>query len=51
MGFLEHASVQTRSSFSERVWDFVLDGCKANGIAFLPWRPKARGRFASPTPN
>ncbi len=45
-GFLQHAAVQTRSSFSDREWDFVLDCCKANGIAFLPWRSKAQGRKA-----
>ena len=38
--------MQTRSSFSDREWDFVLDCCKANGIAFLPWRPKVQGHKA-----
>jgi aryl-alcohol dehydrogenase-like predicted oxidoreductase len=37
-------SVQNRYSFSDREWDFVLDHCQANGIAFLPWGPMAQGR-------
>lgn len=40
-------SVQNRYSFSDREWDFVLDFCAANGIAFLPWGPMAQGRKAS----
>ena len=38
--------VQNRYSFSDREWDFVLDYCTANGIAFLPWGPMAQGRKA-----
>lgn len=41
------ASVQNRYSFSDREWDFVLDYCAANGIAFLPWGPMAQGRKAN----
>ncbi len=37
-------SVQNRYSFSDREWDFVVDYCAANGIAFLPWGPMAQGR-------
>jgi pyridoxine 4-dehydrogenase len=40
-------SVQNRYSFSDREWDFVLDYCEANGIAFLPWGPMAQGRTAN----
>jgi aryl-alcohol dehydrogenase-like predicted oxidoreductase len=40
-------SVQNRYSFSDREWDFVLDDCAANGIAFLPWGPMAQGRKAN----
>jgi aryl-alcohol dehydrogenase-like predicted oxidoreductase len=40
-------SVQNRYSFSDREWDFVLDYCETNGIAFLPWGPMAQGRKAS----
>ncbi len=39
--------VQNRYSFSDREWDFVLDDCEANGIAFLPWGPMAQGRKAN----
>jgi pyridoxine 4-dehydrogenase len=42
-------SVQNRYSFSDREWDFVVDYCEANGIAFLPWGPMAQGRKASDT--
>jgi pyridoxine 4-dehydrogenase len=38
--------VQNRYSFSDREWDFVLDYCTVNGIAFLPWGPMAQGRKA-----
>jgi aryl-alcohol dehydrogenase-like predicted oxidoreductase len=40
-------SVENRYSFSDREWDFVLDDCAANGIAFLPWGPMAQGRKAN----
>ena len=40
-------SVQNRYSFSDREWDFVVDYCAANGIAFLPWGPMAQARKAS----
>jgi len=40
-------SVQNRYSFSDREWDFVLDYCQADGIAFLPWGPMAQGRKAN----
>jgi pyridoxine 4-dehydrogenase len=40
-------SVQNRYSFSDREWDFVLDYCQDNGIAFLPWGPMAQGRTAN----
>jgi len=40
-------SVQNRYSFSDREWDFVLDYCKAKGIAFMPWGRWRRG--ARPT--
>ncbi len=38
--------VQNRYSFSDREWDFVVDDCEANKIAFLPWGPMAQGREA-----
>ena len=40
-------SVQNRYSFNDREWDFVLDYCEAEGIAFLPWGPMAQGRQAN----
>ena len=40
-------SVQNRYSFSDREWDFVLDYCEANKIAFLPWGPMAQHRKAN----
>lgn len=40
-------SVQNRYSFSDREWDFVLDYCESNGIAFLPWGPMAQGKKAN----
>ncbi len=39
--------VQNRYSFSDREWDFVVDYCEANGMAFLPWGPMAQGRQAN----
>jgi pyridoxine 4-dehydrogenase len=40
-------SVQNRYSFSDREWDFVVDYCTEQGIAFLPWGPMAQGRRAN----
>ncbi|MGP8251478.1 MAG: aldo/keto reductase [Terracidiphilus sp.] len=40
-------SVQNRYSFSDREWDFVLEYCEEQGIAFLPWGPMAQGRQAN----
>ena len=40
-------SVQNRYSFSDREWDYLLDHCEANGIAFLPWGPMAQARKAN----
>lgn len=40
-------SVQNRYSFSDREWDYLLDYCKANHIAFLPWGPLAQNRKAN----
>jgi pyridoxine 4-dehydrogenase len=39
-------SVQNRYSFSDREWDYVLDYCEANGMAFMPWGPIAQNRKA-----
>lgn len=40
-------SVQNRYSFSDREWDYLLDHCQAQGIAFIPWGPIAQGRKAN----
>ncbi len=40
-------SVQNRYSFSDREWDYLVDYCERNGIAFLPWGPMAQGRKAN----
>ena len=40
-------SVQNRYSFSDREWDYVLEYCESEGIAFLPWGPMAQARKAN----
>src|SRR5229473_3197253 len=40
------ASVQNRYSFADREWDYVVDYCERNGIAFIPWFPLAAGTVA-----
>ena len=40
-------SVQNRYSFADREWDFLLDHCQANGIAFMPWAPLGQNREAN----
>ena len=40
-------SVQNRYSFADREWDFVVDYCEQNEIAFIPWFPLAAGKVAS----
>lgn len=39
-------SVQNRYSFADREWDYVVDYCESNGIAFIPWFPLGAGRVA-----
>src|SRR5690349_16230337 len=39
-------SVQNRYSFADREWDYVVDYCESNGIAFIPWFPLGAGRIA-----
>jgi pyridoxine 4-dehydrogenase len=39
-------SVQNRYSFADREWDYVLNYCEQNGIAFLPWAPLGQNRKA-----
>jgi aryl-alcohol dehydrogenase-like predicted oxidoreductase len=40
-------SVQNRYSFADREWDYVVNYCAENGIAFIPWAPLGRGTLAS----
>jgi pyridoxine 4-dehydrogenase len=37
-------SVQNRYSFADREWDYVVDYCERNGIAFIPWFPLGAGK-------
>src|SRR3984957_13798667 len=41
------ASVQNRYSFADREWDYVVNYCERNGIAFIPWFPLGAGTVAS----
>jgi pyridoxine 4-dehydrogenase len=36
-------SIQNRYSFADREWDYVVDYCERNGIAFIPWFPLGSG--------
>ena len=45
------ASVQNRYSFADREWDYVVDYCELNGIAFIPWFPLGAGRVAGEVLN
>ena len=40
------ASVQNRYSFADREWDYAVDYCERNGIAFIPWFPLGAGSVA-----
>jgi pyridoxine 4-dehydrogenase len=39
-------SVQNRYSFADREWDYVVDYCQRNEIAFIPWYPLGAGKVA-----
>ncbi len=43
--FFKVSSVQNRYSIDERKWEPVLDYCKANHIAFIPWFPLGGGNM------
>lgn len=45
------ASVQNRYSFADREWDYVVDYCQSNQIAFIPWFPLGAGRVAGEVLN
>jgi aryl-alcohol dehydrogenase-like predicted oxidoreductase len=40
-------SVQNRYSFADREWDYVVDYCERERIAFIPWFPLASGKVAN----
>src|SRR6201984_1730412 len=44
-------SVQNRYSFADREWDYVVDYCDSNGIAFIPWFPLGAGKVAGEVLN
>ena len=44
-------SVQNRYSFADREWDYVVNYCQQNGIAFIPWFPLGAGRVAGEVLN
>ena len=44
-------SVQNRYSFADREWDYVVDYCGRNGIAFIPWFPLGAGKVAGEVLN
>jgi pyridoxine 4-dehydrogenase len=44
-------SVQNRYSFADREWDYVVDYCERNGIAFVPWFPLGAGKVAGDVLN
>lgn len=39
-------SVQNRYSFADREWDYLVDYCEKQKIAFLPWAPMGQARKA-----
>src|SRR6201997_3759697 len=45
------ASVQNRYSFADREWDYVVDHCGRNEIAFIPWFPLGAGKVAGEVLN
>lgn len=44
-------SVQNRYSFADREWDYIVEYCQQNGIAFIPWFPLAAGKVAGEVLN
>jgi len=44
-------SVQNRYSFADREWDYLVDYCERNTIAFIPWFPLGAGRIAGEVLN
>jgi pyridoxine 4-dehydrogenase len=44
-------SVQNRYGFADREWDYVVNYCEHNGIAFIPWYPLGAGKVAGEVLN
>jgi aryl-alcohol dehydrogenase-like predicted oxidoreductase len=44
-------SVQNRYSFADREWDYVVEHCQRNRIAFIPWFPLGAGKVAGEVLN
>jgi pyridoxine 4-dehydrogenase len=44
-------SVQNRYSFADREWDYVVEYCERNRIAFIPWFPLGAGKVAGDVLN
>ena len=44
-------SVQNRYSFADREWDYVVEYCRQNRIAFIPWFPLGAGKVAGDVLN
>jgi aryl-alcohol dehydrogenase-like predicted oxidoreductase len=44
-------SAQNRYSFADREWDYVVEYCERNGIAFIPWFPLGAGKVAGEVLN
>jgi aryl-alcohol dehydrogenase-like predicted oxidoreductase len=40
-------SVQNRYSFSDQEWNYMVDHCESNGMAFMPWSPLTQNRKAN----
>jgi len=40
-------SVQNRYSFVDREWDYLLNHCEKDQIAFIPWAPMGQNRQAN----
>ncbi len=40
-------AVQNRYGFADREWDYLLDYCEQQGIAFVPWAPLGQNRQAN----
>ena len=43
--------MHNRYSFADREWDYVVDYCERNEIAFIPWFPLGAGKVAGEVLN